>query len=162
AGATINVDAQDAGSSEINLSAGGIIMLEGGPGATVLSANALNINGDGGTINATAQSNVSIDAALSAASGQQGRGGNVSISTNSGTITVNAPINASGGEYGGGSIDIESDLDLLTASAAKLSVDGGGLSGNGGQVILDASVQGPVTVGGPISGTAASSNLLNG
>src|SRR5262249_58048327 len=46
----------------------------------------------------------------------------------------------------------------MTTVAAKLSVDGGGLSGSGGQITLDANVQGPVTINGPVSGKAAGSS----
>ena len=132
AGASIDVDAQDAGASEINLSAGGAISLEGGPATTVLSANALSASGDGGSNNATSSGSASIDAALSVVGGQQGAGGNVSFTTRNAPVTVTAPIDASGGAYGGGSVDLEPDLDLVTAAAATLSVNGGGPSGDGG------------------------------
>jgi len=158
AGAAIVVDAQDAGISEIDLTAGGPITLEGKPGAPGLSAQALNTNGDGGTIVLTASGDVTIDSLVSAASGQQGGGGNIWINTTNATVTVNAPLDASGGEFDGGCIDIESDLDLVTAPTAKLSVDGGGLSGSGGLIMLNSNVQGPVSIGGPISGKAAGSN----
>jgi hypothetical protein len=162
AGARISMDAQDAGGSEIDLTAGGTIMLEGGAGTDVVSAKALSTNGDGGTLNVTANGDVTIDATLSAASGDQGSGGDICITTNNAKVTVNAPLDASGGEFDGGCIDIESDLDLMTTAAAKLSVDGGGLSGSGGQITLDANVQGPVTINGPVSGKAAGSNQNNG
>ena len=158
AGAAIVVDAQDAGASEIDLTAGGTVTLAGKPGNTILSARASSTDGDGGTINIDAGGDVTIDAALSAASGQQGGGGTIWIGTTNAKVTVNAPLDASGGEFDGGCIDIESDLDLATASVAKLSVDGGGLSGSGGQIILDSNVQGAVTIEGPISGKAAGSN----
>jgi hypothetical protein len=157
-GAAIVVDAQDAGISEIDLSAGGTITLAGKPGAPGLSAQALSTNGDGGTISVLAGGDVTIDSLVSAASGQQGGGGNIWITTTNAKVTVNAPLDASGGEFDGGCIDIESDLDLVTASTAKLSVDGGGLSGSGGLIMLDSNVQGAVTIGGPVTGKAAGSN----
>ena len=157
-GAAIVVNAQDAGGSEIDLTAGGTITLSGKPGAPGLSAQALSTNGDGGTISIVAGGDVTIDSLVSAASGQQGGGGNIWISTTNAKVTVNAPLDASGGEFDGGCIDVESDLDLVTASTAKLSVDGGGLSGSGGLIMLDSNVHGGVTIGGPISGKAAGSN----
>src|SRR5262249_30175093 len=99
-----------------------------------------------------------IDSLVSAASGQQGGGGNIWITTTNAKVTVNAPLDASGGEFDGGCIDVESDLDVVTASAPKLRGDGGGLSGRGGPVMLEATVQGAVTIGGPVSGQAAGSN----
>jgi hypothetical protein len=158
AGATISVDAEDAGTSEIDLTAGGPITLEGGAGTNVLSARALSSGGDGGILNVLANGDVTIDAALSVASGDQGGGGDICITTNNAKVTVNGPLDASGGEFDGGCIDVESDLDLMATAAAKLKVDGGGLSGSGGQIILDANVQGPVTIDGPVSGKAAGSN----
>jgi hypothetical protein len=158
AGAAINVDAQDAGASEIDLTAGGTITLEGGAGTNVLSAKALGSDGDGGSLNVVANGDVTVDAALTAASGDQGGGGDICITTSNAKVTLNGPVDASGGEFDGGCIDVESDLDLTTTAAAKLKVDGGGLSGSGGQIILDANVQGPVTIDGPVSGNAAGSN----
>src|SRR5262245_58353766 len=121
--ATINVDTQDAGASEIDLTAGSTITLEGGAGTNVLSAKALGSDGDGG---------------------DQGGGGDICITTNNAKVTLNGPLDASGGEFDGGCSDVESDLDLTTTATAKLKVDGGNLSGSGGQIILDANVQGPV------------------
>ncbi len=161
-GARISMDAQDAGESELDLTAGGTIALEGGAGTNVLSAKALSTDGDGGTLNVVANGDVTIDATLSVASGDQGGGGDICITTNNAKVTVNAPLDASGGEFDGGCIDIESDLDLMTTAAAKLMVDGGGLSGCGGQITLDANVQGSVTINGPISGKAAGSNQNSG
>jgi hypothetical protein len=158
AGATINVDAQDAAASEIDLTAGATITLEGGADATALSANAGAADGGGGTINLMASGNVSIGASLSAAGGPMGAGGSILITTNNAKVTVNAPLDASGGELDGGSIDVESDLDLVTTSAAKLVVDGGGSAGSGGQITLISNVQGSVTIGGPISGNAGGSD----
>ena len=105
-----------------------------------------------------ANGDVTIDATLSVASGDQGGGGDLCITTNNAKVTLNAPLDASGGEFDGGCIDVESDLDLTTTAAAKLSVDGGGLSGSGGQIMLDSNVQGAVTIEGPVSGKAAGSN----
>ena len=105
-----------------------------------------------------ANGDVTIDATLSVASGDQGGGGDLCITTNNAKVTLNGPLDASGGEFDGGCIDVESDLDLTTTAAAKLSVDGGGLSGSGGQIILDANVQGAVTIDGPVSAKAAGSN----
>src|SRR5262249_35755063 len=121
AGAVIVVDAQDAGVSQIDLTAGGAITLAGKPGSAVLTAQPSTTNGDGGTINIDAGGDVTIDAALSAASGAQGGGGTIWIATTNANVTVNAPLDASGGEFDGGCIDIESDLDLMTAPEAKLS-----------------------------------------
>ena len=154
AGATISVDARDAAASEIDVTAEGTLTLEGGGGAPALSANAVADSGNGGTINLTASGTVSLGAALSAAGGQQGGGGNIFITTIDAPVTVNAPLDGSGGAGDGGTIDIESDLDLVTTSTAKLVVDGGGASGSGGQITLNSNVQGSVTIGGPISGTA--------
>src|SRR5262249_27865052 len=115
--------------------------------------------GDGGILNVTASGDVTIDATLSVASGAgQGGGGDICITTNKAKVTVNGPLDASGGDFDGGCIDIESDLDLMPTAAAKLNVDGGDLSGSGGQIILDANVQGPVTINGPVSGKGAGSS----
>src|SRR4029077_7494750 len=157
-GARISMDAQDAGESELDLTAGGTITLEGGAGTNVLSAKALSTDGDGGSLNVVANGDVTIDATLSVASGDQGGGGDICTTTNNSKVTVNAPLDASGGEFDGGCIDIESDLDLMTASTAKLRVDGGGLSGSGGLIMLNSNVQGAVTIGGPVSGKAAGSS----
>src|SRR5262249_52222305 len=109
--------------------------------------------------NVVANGDVTVDGALSAASGDnQGGGGDICITTNNAKVTLNAPLDASGGDFDGGCIDVESDLDLTTTAAAKLKVDGGSFSGSGGQIILDANVQGSVTIGGPVSGKAAGSN----
>src|SRR5262249_36816922 len=159
AGARISMDGQDAGGNEIDLTAGGTITLEGGAGTDVVSAKALSSGGDGGILNVTASGDVTIDATLSVASGAgQGGGGDICITTNKAKVTVNGPLDASGGDFDGGCIDIESDLDLMTTAAAKLNVDGGDLSGSGGQIILDANVQGPVTINGPVSGKGAGSS----
>jgi hypothetical protein len=160
AGAAIVVDAQDATISEIDLTAGGTITLAGKPGTASVSAQASTTNGSGGTIILTANGDVTVDAAISAAGGQQGSGGTIWITTTNAKVTVNAPLDASGGEFDGGCIDIESDLDLVTASTAKLSVDGGGLSGFGGLIMLNSNVQGAVTIGGPVSGKAAGSSQI--
>src|SRR5262249_57237871 len=143
------------GRREMGLPAGSTIVLEGGVGTNVLSARALSTDGDGGILNLVANGDVTIDATLSAASGDQGGGGDICITTNNAKVTLNGPLDASGGEFDGGCIDVESDLDLTTTPAAKLKVDGGGLSGSGGQIILDANVQGPGTIDGPVSGDAA-------
>jgi hypothetical protein len=158
AGAAIIVDGQDAGGNEIDLTAGGPIMVQGKPGTVALSAHALTANGDGGTIALTASGDVTLNAATSASSGQQGGGGNIWITTTNAKVTVNAPLDASGGEFDGGCIDVESDLDLVTALAAKLNVDGGGLSGSGGLIMLNSNVRGAVMIGGPVSGQAAGSS----
>jgi hypothetical protein len=158
AGAAIVVDAQDATISEIDLTAGGPITLAGKPGTASVSAQATTTNGSGGTIILTSNGDVTVDAAISAAGGQQGGGGTIWITTTNAKVMLNAPLDASGGEFDGGCIDIESDLDLMTASTAKLSVDGGGLSGSGGLIMLNSNVQGAVTIGGPVSGKAAGSS----
>jgi hypothetical protein len=154
-GSSIDVDAQNAGTSEINLSAGGAIKLSGSPGATMLSASALDAGGDGGNINATASGIVTIDGAIAATGGTEGAGGNVSVTTRKTPLTVTAPIDASGGAYGGGSIDLEPDLDLTTTETATLAVNGGdGPAGGGGLLLLNANVSGAVTLGGAMSARA--------
>jgi hypothetical protein len=158
AGATIDVDAHDAAASEIDLTAGGTVTLAGGAGATALSANAGADAGGGGTINLMVGGNVTIGAALSARSGSLGASGSILIATSNATVTLNAPLDASGGALDGGTIDVESDLDLVTTSTAKLVGDGGGASGSGGQITLNSNVQGSVTIGGPISGNAGGSD----
>src|SRR5262249_59152495 len=115
----------------------------------VLSAKALGSDGDGGSLNVVANGDVTIDAALSAASGDQGGGGDICITTSNAKVTLNGPVDASGGEFDGGCIAVESYLALTTTSAAKLKVDGGGPSGRGGPRLLGADGRGPGAVRGP-------------
>jgi cysteine-rich repeat protein len=117
---------------EVHITAGGDVVIDGS-----LAATALDINGDGGTLEVTAGGKITLNGETSVASGAQGGAGSMTF-TAGGPITATKPVNAAGGEYDGGDIDFESTAGdiVTTASLAKIDVSGGGYSGSGGSVTL--------------------------
>ena len=152
----ITIDGNTTTQGRIDVSAGvaaGEMDLTAGTTMTVsglLTANATTPNGDGGTVNVNAGTDVSITGPIAVAGGAGGTGGSVTMVAG-GALNITQPIDASGGDSGGGSIDLTAGGDLVTAG--KLDVSGGGNSGDGG--FLSWQAGGAVRILGPVNGKAS-------
>jgi hypothetical protein len=159
AGATIVVDAQDAGGSEIDLTSGGTITLGGKPGSAVLSAQASTTNGDGGTINIQAGGDVTIDIEPTGGdlsvtvplsmpgSGMGSCGGTATLGVvGTGNVSLpSAPIDVSSDSCGGGSVFL--NADAVATVPGEINADSNGTPLGGGFIMLTAET---LTVGGKV------------
>ncbi len=103
--------------------------------------------GSGGLVDVTAGGSIAVTGFIEAKGGSQADGGVIAMHAG-GSIDAAQVLTAAGGDFGGGSIELDAAVDVVTRQ--KLDVPGGGISGYGGYVLLDAG--GSVSVLGVING----------
>lgn len=133
--------------------AAGTVILEAGTNVDLdgdVAANGTSQDGSGGGISVTAGGAITVDGFLEVKGGGAADGGFIALVAGDG-IDVAQVLNASGGDFGGGGLELTAGGDIVTHD--KLDVRGGGISGDGGSVFIDAA--GSVSVLGAVSGPAA-------
>jgi hypothetical protein len=145
------IDVSDVdGGGEIDLEAGGAVTIAG-----LLVAKGDDIEADGGDIFISSGGDMQVTAPLTVKGGSDAGGGTITFIAG-GILDITEPMDASGGEFDGGDIDLTATGNLTVATRADFDITGGSLSGSGGSVEL-LSLNGNVSMGGRILGTAGGS-----
>jgi cysteine-rich repeat protein len=126
----------------IRLTAAGNVAIDGD-----LISNGTGQEGSGGVVAVDAGGSIGITGFIEVKGGSDADGGGIAMRAG-GSIDAAQVLSAAGGDFGGGTIDLEAAGDVVTRQ--KLDVPGGGVSGYGGYVQLDAG--GSVSVLGVING----------
>jgi cysteine-rich repeat protein len=139
----------------VDLSAGGSIEIAG-----VVSARGLSTQGLAGDVDLSAAGSLTIassgEVAASGGKTSAGSGGFITMAATG--ITINGPVESTGGDCSACSIDLDARAGVLVTTQ-RLDVSATAAGGDAGEIILAGN---SVTIGGPINGQGAGSDVARG